>query len=108
MSSDVKVTIPVLDIRGAPPIDSEADSGRRWAVIGLLSLAAIIAYISRSNIAVALATPDFCRAFGLSETGRGTVNSAFFWAYAALQIPAGWIVDRYGVKWTYAFGLLFW
>jgi MFS transporter, ACS family, D-galactonate transporter len=23
---------------------------------------------------------------------RGTFNSAFFWAYAALQIPAGWVV----------------
>jgi len=108
MSSDAKVTIPFLDTPCAPPIDSEADSWRRWTVIGLLSLAAIIAYISRSNIAVALAMPDFCRAFGLSETGRGTVNSAFFWAYAALQLPAGWIVDRYGVKWPYAFGLLFW
>ena len=109
VSSDAKVTLPFLDTPGAPPIDSEAaDSWRRWTVIGLLSLAAIIAYISRSNIAVALAMPDFCRAFGLSETGRGTVNSAFFWAYAALQIPAGWVVDRYRVKWTYAFGLLFW
>src|SRR5260370_27756605 len=108
MSSDAKVTFPFLDTLCAPPVDSEADSWRRWTVIGLLRLAAIIAYNSRSNIAVALAMPDFCRALGLSETDRGTVNSAFFWAYAALQLPAGWIVDRYGVKWPYAFGLLFW
>jgi len=100
---------PFLDMPGASPTDGTGeDSGRRWAIIGLLSLAAIIAYISRSNVAVALAVPDFCRTFGLSEPGRGTVNSAFFWAYAALQLPAGWIVDRYGVKWPYAFGLMFW
>src|SRR5260370_10191836 len=36
------------------------------------------------------------------------VNSAFFWAYAVLQIPAGWVVDRYGVKWPYALAVLFW
>jgi MFS transporter, ACS family, D-galactonate transporter len=85
-----------------------AGSRRRWAIIGLLSLGAIIAYLSRSNVAVALATSDFIKSFHLSETGRGAVNSAFFWAYAALQIPAGWVVDRYGVKWPYAFALLFW
>jgi ACS family D-galactonate transporter-like MFS transporter len=109
MKADAKVASPTLRDVGAPPVDGlSEDYGRRWAIIGLLSLAAIIAYISRSNIAVALAMPDFCRAFGLSETGRGTVNSAFFWAYAALQLPAGWIVDRYGIKWPYAIALLFW
>jgi MFS family permease len=57
---------------------------------------------------VALALPDFIQAFHLSDVDRGTLNSAFFWAYAALQIPAGWIVDRYGVKWPYTFSFLFW
>jgi sugar phosphate permease len=36
------------------------------------------------------------------------VNSAFFWAYAALQIPAGWVVDRYGVKFPYTHSFVFW
>ena len=81
---------------------------RRWIIIGLLSLGMVIAYVSRSNISVALAVPDFIRTFQLSDTDRGTLNSAFFWAYAALQIPAGWVVDRYGVKLPYAFSFLFW
>lgn len=84
------------------------DATRRWAVIGLLSLGMIIAYASRSNLSVALVTPDFIRSFHLSDTDRGLLNSAFFWAYAALQIPAGWVVDRYGVKWPYALSFLFW
>ncbi len=83
-------------------------AGRRWAVIGLLSVGMIIAYASRSNLSVALVTKDFIRSFQLSDTDRGLLNSAFFWAYAALQIPAGWVVDRYGVKWPYAFSFLFW
>ena len=77
-------------------------------MIGLLSLGMIIAYASRSNLSVALVTPDFIRSFHLSDTDRGLLNSAFFWAYAALQIPAGWVVDRYGVKWPYALSFLFW
>jgi MFS family permease len=34
--------------------------------------------------------------------------SSFFWSYALLQIPAGWLVDRWGVKWTYAAGFVLW
>jgi ACS family D-galactonate transporter-like MFS transporter len=88
--------------------EAEEGAGRRWVVIGLLSLGMIIAYASRSNLSVALVTADFIRTFHLSDTDRGLLNSAFFWAYAALQIPAGWVVDRYGVKWPYALSFLFW
>ena len=80
----------------------------RWTIIGLLSLGMIIAYASRSNLSVALVAPDFIQSFSLTNTDRGLLNSAFFWAYAVLQIPAGWVVDRYGVKWPYAISFLFW
>ncbi len=55
-----------------------------------------------------LVLPDFIKSFHLSDTDRGILNSAFFWAYAVLQIPAGWVVDRYGVKLPYAVSFLFW
>ncbi len=70
---------------------AEEGAGRRWAVIGLLSLGMIIAYASRSNLSVALVTPDFIRSFHLSDTDRGLLNSAFFWAYAPCRYrPGGW------------------
>ncbi len=81
---------------------------RRWYIIGLLSLGMIIAYVDRSNISVALASAGFKKIFQLTDADRGTLNSAFFWSYAFLQIPAGWIVDRYGVKWPYAISFLAW
>ena len=81
---------------------------RRWTIIGLLSLGMVIAYVSRSNLSVVLVLPDFIKSFHLSDTDRGILNSAFFWAYAVLQIPAGWVVDRYGVKLPYAVSFLFW
>jgi len=80
----------------------------RWAVIGVLSLGMIIAYVSRSALAVPLALPEFIRSFHLSITDRGVLNSAFFWTYAVLQIPAGWVVDRYGVKFPYFLGFTIW
>lgn len=76
----------------------------RWMIIGVLSVGMIIAYISRSALAVPLALPAFIHTFHLSFTDRGLLNSAFFWTYALLQIPAGWLVDRHGVKFPYALG----
>lgn len=68
----------------------------------------VIAYIDRGNLSVALATREVRDAFHLSDSVRGLLNSIFFWSYAFLQIPAGWLVDRYGVKKPYAIGFLFW
>ena len=81
---------------------------RRWVVIGLLTLGTMIAYVDRSNISVALAVPDFKQLFHLTDHQRGALNSAFFWSYAFLQIPAGWLVDRYGVKLPYTIAFLVW
>ena len=88
-------------------LDTGSNS-RRWWIIGLLSLGMIIAYVDRSNISVALAVPEFKSLFKLTDHDRGMLNSAFFWSYAFLQIPAGWVVDRYGVKTPYAISFLFW
>ncbi|MBM3810276.1 MAG: MFS transporter [Acidimicrobiia bacterium] len=82
--------------------------GRRWSIIVLLCIGFIIAYFDRINLSIALASPDFKNFFRLTDVDRGTLNSAFFWTYAALQIPAGWFVDRYGVKWPYAGGFFVW
>lgn len=90
------------------PAGERLPQGLRWWIIGLLSLGAIISYAHRSNLSVALAVPDFIQLFHLTDADRGTLNSAFFWSYAFLQIPAGWLVDRYGVKFPYAIGFLFW
>jgi sugar phosphate permease len=83
-------------------------SANRWAVIALLSLGMIIAYVSRSALALPLALPEFIRTFHLSIADRGLVNSAFFWTYAVLQIPAGFLVDRFGVKFPYFWAFAIW
>jgi MFS family permease len=68
----------------------------------------MIAYLDRTNISVALAVPEFKQLFHLSDPQRGTLNSAFFWSYAVLQLPAGWLVDRFGVRIPYAIAFLLW
>jgi ACS family D-galactonate transporter-like MFS transporter len=81
---------------------------RKWAVILLLSLGMVIAYVDRANLSAVLALKSFRQWVALDDTGRGLLNSAFFWSYALLQIPAGWVVDRYGAKRPYAIGFALW
>jgi MFS family permease len=80
----------------------------RWAIILLLCVGVIIAFISRTNLSSALAYKPFVQMFHLTDIDRGTLNSAFFWSYAALQIPTGMLVDRFGVKRTYAISFVVW
>lgn len=89
-------------------VTAAASGSRRWYVIAVLSMGMVVAYMHRTNIPVALTVDDFKRLFSLTDADRGLLNSAFFWSYAALQIPAGWVVDRYGVKYPYAIGFFFW
>src|SRR5215469_16539890 len=68
----------------------------RWLVLFLISLMYLVCYMDRSNISVA--QPEIAKAFGLSKTSMALVLSAFTWAYALGQVPAGWLGDRFGPK----------
>ena len=45
---------------------------------------------------------------GWSPTIQGAVMSAFFAGYVILQVPAGYLADRYGGKWVLGLGVLSW
>jgi MFS family permease len=81
---------------------------RRWVTVLLLGAGLVIAYVDRTNLSVALASADFRDYFRLTDEQRGLLNSAFFWSYTLLQIPAGLVVDRFGVKRPITVALLFW
>lgn len=83
-----------------------AQSSRRWHIVVLLTTAITIAYIDRINLSSAL--PEIRKSIPLSPGASGMLLSAFFWSYAALHIPAGWLVDRVGVKWPLAIAFLLW
>ncbi len=68
----------------------------RWYVLLLISLMYMITYMDRSNISIA--APEMAREFGFSKTEVALVFSAFAWAYAAGQVPGGWLADFFGPK----------
>ncbi|HJT41868.1 MAG TPA: MFS transporter [Rhizomicrobium sp.] len=80
----------------------------KWGIVVLLAVASVIAYVDRVNISIAIIDPGFKAFFQLDNSDRGLIGSAFFWTYAALQIPAGWIVDRYGSKYPIAIAFTVW
>jgi MFS transporter, ACS family, D-galactonate transporter len=81
---------------------------RRWSLVCLLSVGLAFAYAHRTNISFATASPEFVAYFRLTDPDRGLLNSAFFWTYGLLQIPAGFLVDRFGPKWPLSAGVLVW
>jgi MFS family permease len=83
-------------------------AAHKWVITGLLGLGMVVANLDRLNLSVVLALEEFRRTFQLTDLDRGVLNSAFFWVYAAMQVPTGWLVDRLGVKYPYAIGFAFW
>ncbi|PYV88066.1 MAG: hypothetical protein DMG05_16255 [Acidobacteria bacterium] len=78
----------------------------RWAVVSLLFLGVLVSYIDRGNLSIA-AVP-IMKDLKLSPAVMGTLMSAFFWSYSLLQIPAGYLIDRFGYKWTYGAAFILW
>src|SRR3978361_1336035 len=78
----------------------------RWLMIGLCFLANAISYIDRANLAIA--APYIRAELGINAAELGLVLSAFFWTYALMQLPAGWFIDRLGVRISLAFALAWW
>ncbi len=82
------------------------DSPQRWWLMLLLVSGMIFCYAQRGALPVA--APWIMKEFELSKSQMGILLSAFFWSYSVMQMPAGWMVDRFGVKQAYAIGYAFW
>ena len=87
-----------------------ADAARRTRVrlliVAMLFAATTINYADRATISIA--GPDMAKELGLSPVQMGYVFSAFAWSYVLAQIPGGWLLDRYSVKWVYAAAVALW
>jgi MFS family permease len=74
--------------------------------LALLLVAGVVNYIDRSTLAVGL--PFIRTDLRLSLTQSGYLLSAFLWAYAIFQLPAGALVDRLGARFMLAAALGLW
>lgn len=79
---------------------------RRWIIVALIFLGILISYIDRGNLSIA--ATSIMRDFHLPPGSMGVLLSAFFWTYGSCQLPAGYIIDRYGIRLVYAAGFVLW
>src|SRR6202790_5073976 len=68
----------------------------RWYILFLICLMYLITYLDRVNISTA--APVISKEFGFDKITMGLIFSAFAWAYAAFQVPGGWLGDRFGAR----------
>ncbi|MFL5252704.1 MAG: MFS transporter [Rhodopila sp.] len=74
--------------------------------LGILMLSGTINYLDRATLAVA--NPLIREDLGLNVAQMGLLLSAFLWAYAFSQLPAGALVDRVGPRRLLGIGLTLW
>jgi MFS transporter, ACS family, glucarate transporter len=78
----------------------------RHIILSLLFLVTAVNFADRSMLSITGAA--ISKDLGLSPVALGYLLSAFGWAYAAGQLPGGWLLDRFGSKRIYAWSLFTW
>lgn len=68
----------------------------RWRIFAIIFGLTVINLVDRVSLSIAM--PTIAHEFQLTPAIQGLILSSFFWAYALLQIPGGWLIDRYGPR----------
>ncbi len=88
-------------ISTSPPVPR-----RRHRIAFLLALGVLVNFFDRINLSVSRDALHV--SFGLSLVAFGYLSSAFSWTYAAMQMPAGVLLDRWGVRRVGRISALLW
>ena len=79
---------------------------KRLNLVILFFSSNLICYMDRINISVT--APLIMKELEWDEASLGIILSSFFFGYTLLQIPGGWLADRYGGKKVLTVGVLWW
>jgi ACS family glucarate transporter-like MFS transporter/ACS family D-galactonate transporter-like MFS transporter len=92
--------------RTANPADAATRTKVRYAILLLIFLITTLNYADRATLSV---TGSAMRiAFSFDAIRMGYIFSAFSWAYVLSQLPAGWLLDRFGARRVYAASIFLW
>lgn len=84
----------------------KSTSGYQWWIIFLLWTVCIINTLDQAAIGVA--APYLMKELNMSPVAMGGILSAFWAAYCFMNIPIGFLADRWGAKKTYAVATFCW
>jgi MFS family permease len=85
-------------------MNRHVSSGRAWLVWSLIGLAYMVAYYQQ--MAPQTVLDRLMADFDARASQIGMVTSAYFYGYMAMQLPAGVMVDRWGVRCTVVLSLV--
>jgi ACS family hexuronate transporter-like MFS transporter len=98
---------PRIDIAdGEVPARPKQSTLWAWGICWLMFASTVLNYMDRQ--AIALVAPQIKGEFKLLNADFGWVMAAFALTYALFQVPAGYLVDRWNVRWTYAGAVAWW
>jgi ACS family glucarate transporter-like MFS transporter len=86
--------------------NQEKRTNFRWIIALLMWAAITINFLDRTVLSAA--TPHIMKELHINPVSMGIVMSAFFWSYAAFQIPAGWLADRIGQRIYLGIAVIWW
>ncbi|MEH7097106.1 MFS transporter [Neobacillus vireti] len=75
-------------------------------ILSVLFFGWIVSYIDRTVISLSLV--QISGDLSLDASKLGVILSAFFMGYALMQIPGGWLADRFGSRRVITTAILFW
>jgi ACS family glucarate transporter-like MFS transporter len=75
-------------------------------IVTMLFLVTTVNYADRATLSIA--GTALAKELSLDPVAMGYIFSAFGWSYVAAQVPGGWLLDRFGSKWVYAFSIMIW
>lgn len=79
---------------------------RRFVVLALITLVLALSTGDRATLSVA--APGIAHDLGIGPIQMGWLFSAFSWSYFLAQVPAGYVVDRYGARLAILVALASW
>jgi len=86
----------------------ERPTNVRYSVLTATTLVAFLMYLDRACLAWMLSSDSFRADIPLSPAAQDNLKSAFFWAYALAQVPAGWLAERFGKRTLMTVLILMW
>ncbi len=86
--------------------EAAAKGRTRFTIVAVLFAITLINYADRA--ALGIAGPAVSKSLGLSHVEMGFIFSAFGWSYVIAQVPGGWLLDRFGSKRVYFWGIFAW
>jgi ACS family glucarate transporter-like MFS transporter/ACS family D-galactonate transporter-like MFS transporter len=95
--------------RTASSTDAASSAARTKVRYGILLLIFLITTLNYADRATLSVTGSAMRtAFSFDAIRMGYIFSAFSWAYVLSQLPAGWLLDRFGARRVYAASIFSW